>query len=143
VIPAAPPQPVTAACHSVVHHGVLPVWARAGFSSPRPRMPHVLGRSGNVVAILFGYPLLSLPAKTRGNKILWVAREHDQPLGDMRITAQRMRGRHTAGRHVVRVVRGGPGPSIVNLPARGCWRLALRWAGRSDEIDLEYRAPRR
>jgi hypothetical protein len=138
MIPAAPPHPVTAACHSVVHHGVLPSWARAGFSSPRPRMPHVLGRSGDVAAILFGYPLLSPPAKTRSNKILWVAREHDQPLGDMRITAQRMRGRHTAGRHVVRVVRGGPGPSIVNLPARGCWRLKLSWSGRHDELDLAY-----
>jgi hypothetical protein len=140
VIPAAPPQPVTAACHSVVHRGVLPAWARAGFSDPRPRMPHVLGRSGDVVAIIFGYPLLAPPAKTRSNKILWVAREHDQPLGDMRITAQRMRGRHTAGRHVVRVVRGGPGPSIVNLPAAGCWRLTLRWGTRSDRMDLAYRA---
>ena len=142
MIPAAPPQPVTAACHSVVHHGVLPSWARAGFSSPRPRMPHVLGRSGDVAAILFGYPLLSPPAKTRSNKILWVAREHDQPLGDMRITAQRMRGRQTVGRHVVRVVRGGPGPSIVNLPARGCWRLKLSWSGLHDELDLAYVARR-
>jgi len=30
---------------------------------------------------------------------------------------------------VNRLVRGGPGPSIINLPTAGCWRLALRWAG--------------
>jgi hypothetical protein len=35
-------------------------------------------------------------------------------------------------------VRGGPGPSGINLPAPGCWRLALRWSGRTDELDLQY-----
>ena len=143
MIPAAP-QPVTAPCHAVVHHGVLPSWARAGFSSPRPRMPHVHGGNGDIVAIIFGYPLLSPPARTRGNKILWVARQHSQPLPDLRITAQRMRGRHTVAGHAVRIVRGGPGPSTVNLPAAGCWRLTLRWGARSDRMDLAYRArPRR
>src|SRR6266536_4083136 len=127
----------TPACHSAVNHGVLPTWARTGFSDPRPRLPHVIGRSGEIAALVFGYPLLAPPAKTRANKILWVSRHSVKPLSDLRIRAQRMRGRHRVGRPVVRVVRGGPGPSYVNLPARGCWRLTLHWSGRTDQLDLD------
>ena len=125
-------------CHSVVHHGVLPSWARTGFSDPRPRLPHVLGRSGEIAALVFGYPLRSPPAKDRGNKILWVSRRQVKPLSDLRIHAQRMDGRHRVGRPVTRVVVGGPGPSGIDLPAPGCWRLMLRWSGRTDELDLQY-----
>ena len=130
-----PPAPV---CHSVVHHGVLPTWARTGFSAPRPRLPHVIGRSGEIAALVFGYPLRSPPAKDRGNKILWVSRRAVRPLSDLRIRAQRMEGRRRVGRPVTRVVAGGPGPSGIDLPAPGCWRLTLRWSGRTDELDLRY-----
>ena len=130
-------------CHSAVRHGVLPTWARAGFSDPRPRMPHVIGRSGDIAAILFGYPLLSPPAESRANKILWVSRIPLKRGSDLRIRAQRMRGAKPVGRHVVRVIRGGPGPSYVNLPAHGCWRLSLRWSGHSDELDLAFLARER
>jgi hypothetical protein len=132
----------TRACHSAMRHGVLPTWARTGFSDPRPRMPHVLGRSGEIAAIVFGYPLLAPPAKTRANKILWVSRRTPRRGGDLRIRAQRMRGAKPVGKHVVRVIRGGPGPSYLNLPVPGCWRLSLRWSGRSDELDLDYSARR-
>ena len=128
----------TPACHSAVHHGVLPTWARAGFSAPRPRLPHVIGRSGEIAALVFGYPLRSPPLEERGNKILWVSRRAVKPLSDLRIHAQRMEGRRRVGRPVTRVVVGGPGPSGINLPAPGCWRLTLRWSGRSDELDLRY-----
>ena len=126
------------ACHSVVHHGVLPSWARTGFSDPRPRLPHVLGRSGDIAALVFGYPLRSPPGKDRANKILWVSRREVTPLSDLRIHAQRMDGRHRVGRPVTRVVVGGPDPSGIDLPAPGCWRLTLRWSGRTDELDLQY-----
>ena len=131
-------SPSTPACHSAVRQGVLPTWARTGFSDPRPRLPHVLGRSGEIAALVFGYPLRSPPAKDRGNKILWVSRRAVKPLSDLRIHAQRMDGRRPVGRSVTRVVVGGPGPSGINLPAPGCWRLTLRWSGRSDELDLQY-----
>jgi hypothetical protein len=39
---------------------------------------------------------------------------------------------------VTHVVNGGPGPSIIDLPAAGCWRLDLRWAGHSDTVDIRY-----
>jgi hypothetical protein len=126
------------ACHSVVHRGVLPAWARTGFSDPRPRLPHVVGRSGEIAALVFGYPLRSPAVKNRGNKILWVSRRAVKPLSDLRIRAQRMEGRRRVGRPVTRVVVGGPGPSGIDLPAPGCWRLTLRWSGRTDELDLRY-----
>jgi len=40
--------------HSAVRQGVLPEWARTGFSDPRPRLPHVMGRSGEIAALVFG-----------------------------------------------------------------------------------------
>jgi hypothetical protein len=131
-------QASSGACHSSMRHGVLPSWARTGFSDPRPRMPHVLGRSGEIAAIVFGYPLLSPPAQTRANKILWVSRRPIKPPDELRIRAQRMRGHRAVGKHVVRVIVGGPGPSYLNLPAPGCWRLSLRWSGRSDELDVDF-----
>ena len=44
------------------------------------------------------------------------------------------------GKPVSRTVAGGPGPSIIDLPAAGCWRMALTWSGHSDSIDLRYAA---
>ena len=44
VAPAGAGSSPAAACHSAVHKGVLPSWARTGFSDPRPRLPHVIGR---------------------------------------------------------------------------------------------------
>jgi hypothetical protein len=134
---AAPSKP--AACSSSVRKAVLPVWARGGFSSPRPVMPQALGRSGNIVAILWADrdPLVSPPLADRNNKILWVARL-PWAYSNLWIRAQRMLGARNVGRPVSRVLQGGPGPSIVNLPAPGCWRLALRWSGRSDSLDVRY-----
>jgi hypothetical protein len=130
------------ACRSEVERGALPEWARAGFSDPEAGVPHVVGRAGDIAAILFGHPLLSPPSSERANKILWVSRPAEKPPSDLRIEAQRMDGPRLVGRPLSRTVSGGPGPSIVNLPAAGCWRLTMRWSGRSDGLDLQYAATR-
>ena len=70
------PAPVLA-CRSEVRLGVLPVWARAGFSEARPRIRHELGRSGRIAMIQWG-PLNAPPA-TPNNKILWVSRSQRTP----------------------------------------------------------------
>jgi hypothetical protein len=127
------------ACSSEVQKGALPVWARGGFHPSTQRIPHVLGHSGAIVAILFAYPLESPPPVTHNNKILWVSRAAVNTLTSLRISAQRMNGTRLLGRPVQRTISGGPGPSIINLPTPGCWRLSLRWAGRSDNLDLQYR----
>jgi hypothetical protein len=138
---ASAPSPSRAsACASQVRTAVIPAWARTGFSDPRPRMPYELGHAGNIAAIVWGFPLLSPPPRTHNNKILWVSRVTIQPGSDLRIAAQRMQGTHPLGATVSRTVMGGPGPSIINLPASGCWRLTLRWSGRVDSLDLDYAA---
>jgi hypothetical protein len=129
-------------CRARVTVGVLPVWARAGFSDPRPRMPFVLGRKGRIAAILWADPLQSPPPKDHNNKILWVSRAPSVPGSDLRIRAQRMNGSRPLGAAVSRSVIGSPGPSIINLPSAGCWRLTLRWSGRVDTLDLRYVASR-
>ena len=103
-------------------------------------MPYELGNAGNIAAIVWGFPLLSPPPRSHNNKILWVSRVMPQPGSNLRIAAQRMQGTHPLGTPVSRTVMGGPGPSIINLPASGCWRLTLRWSGRVDSLDLDYAA---
>jgi len=122
-------------CASVVRDDAIPEWARTGFSGD-PRMPHVMSERGDIVAILFGYPLSQPPRPGVSNKILWVAREPTQR-DPMRIEARR----DGTGDPVAREVTGGPGPSIVDMPRAGCWQFALSWSGRTDSVDLTYTAP--
>ena len=125
-------------CASALKRGVLPRWARTGFSSRRPRLPHVIGKERRIAALIFGNPLVSPPARRRNNKILWVSRLRVKPTDDLVIHAQRMHGGRRIGVAVTRKVDGGPGPSIIDLPAPGCWRFSLAWSGHHDTLDLRY-----
>jgi len=130
-IAASPP------CQSDVTRAVLPEWARAGFSDRRPVMPFVTSASGNVVGILFGDRLSSPPRADVANKVLWVW--HDLPADTTTLHATaRLNGTGPA------VTTGLPtplGPSYVDLPGPGCWRLTLTWAGGKDTIDLQALSP--
>jgi hypothetical protein len=42
------------------------------------------------------------------------------------------------GETAEREVRGGPGPSIIDLPEPGCWHVDLTWNGHHDAMDLTY-----
>jgi hypothetical protein len=101
-------------------------------------MPYVLGKAGAIAAIQWADPLVSPPSAHYNNKILWVSRRPQIPGSDLQITAQKLAGKTLVGPLVHRAVTGGPGPSIINLPSAGCWRLKLRWSGRSDTLDLRY-----
>jgi hypothetical protein len=120
-------------CVDPVPSALLPEWARTGFSDPRPHMPYVLGDNGDIAAILFAQPLTSPPSADHNNKILWVGRVGE---GSLHITATLSDGSATA----TRVVEGGPGPSIIDLPASGCWHLALQWGDNTDSLNLRYAA---
>lgn len=124
-----------AACVDLVPSRLLPVWARAGFSDPKPRIPYVLGDNGDIAAILFAQPLTAPPSQDHNNKILWVSRVGAG--SSLRITATLLGGSVTA----TRVIAGAPGPSIIDLPKPGCWHLRLEWGGSTDTLDLAYQAP--
>ncbi|MEU2611011.1 hypothetical protein ABZ570_05385 [Micromonospora sp. NPDC007271] len=130
--------PAATGCASRVETGTLPDFADAGFSA-LARIPHVLGAKGEIVAVLFGYPLTWDRKDGVNNKILWVARpartaSDPASPADLTITAT-LDGTDT---RVTREVAGGPGPSIIDLPRAGCWHLDLRWSGRTDTMDLVY-----
>ncbi len=133
---ATAPSDPAGRCESAVQTGDLPEWARAGFSGTS-YPPHVLGRNGDIVAILFGYPLYQPPLADRNNKILWVSRVGVIAAEPLEIEA------HLVGSAVSvhRQVPGGPGPSIVDLPQAGCWQLTLSWWGHTDTLDLSYLTP--
>jgi hypothetical protein len=137
--PSAAPSPSPVApslapgCSATkIENGPLPEWARAGFSGDA-RAVHVLGAQGEIAAVLFGHPLTHDRKDGVSNKILWVAREKYEP-GDLTIKA-RLEG---TGEPVLREVSGGPGPSIIDLPRAGCWRVYLSWPGHTDTMDLVY-----
>jgi hypothetical protein len=129
---AAPP---TFAC-AAPEPRLLPAWARTGFSDPKPVMPFVQSRDGRMVAILFTDRLTAPPRRNVGNKILWVTPVNDA--GGFSFTA-RLSGTRTSVR---RDVAPAPGPSIIDLPAPGCWQLELHWGGHyTDTIALPYTTP--
>ena len=130
-----------APCATGVRDGVLPVWMRAGFSGPKPRIPYVVGRRGLIGGVVFGSPLNAPPAQAKNNKILWVPRHFPKRVAALWIRMQQMDGTHLIGAPVRRVIPTGPGPSYVDAPSSGCWRLTLTWSGRRDTLDLSYIPP--
>jgi hypothetical protein len=96
-------------------------------------MPFVLSDRGDIVAILWSdhEPLSAPPRGDRNNKILWVSQTFGAPL-QIKATLSR------SGKTATRTVDGGPGPSIIDLPAPGCWSLELTWGDHHDHVQLEY-----
>ena len=121
-------------CTSPAQTGPLPAWARAGFSGDGAGVPHVFGRQGDILGVLFGGTLSSPPTPERSNKILWVSRVPVTPGGSLEIAATLDGTTET----VRRTVPGGPGPSGVDMPKPGCWHFALTWSDHTDAMDLTY-----
>lgn len=127
------PTPATAGCDFQVETGPLPQWARAGFS-PEARVPYVVGARGDILGVLFGFPLTQPKPSGAFNKILWVSRLPVNPMVPLKIDAHLS----NSSTSVSREIAGGPGPSIIDVPQAGCWHLTLSWSGHTDTMDLEY-----
>jgi hypothetical protein len=132
--PATTPVGGAGACRTDYTSRPLPAWAQAGFTPPSIPMPYVLSDRGDIVAILWAThdPLVVPPAADRNNKILWVSRVGWTLGASLQIHAT------AADRSATRTVAGGPGPSIIDLPAPGCWSLDLTWGNNHDHLDLGY-----
>ena len=78
--------------------------------------------------------LHSPPLHDRNNKILWVSRIPLAAPDPLVIRATLAGSTRTAAVSVP----GGPGPSIIDLPAPGCWTFHLSWSGHTDELKLRY-----
>ena len=130
----------TKSCLSAITPRTLPAWARAGFQPSTTPMPYVMGDRGDIVAILWAdrNPLHAPPLATVNNKILWVSKMIPGTFTPLRIRATLDGTSQT----VTRQVSGGPGPSIIDLPAAGCWSLSLSWSGHYDHLSLRYAPPR-
>src|SRR5258705_13356128 len=61
-VPVTTPSQGAAACSPNVTTALLPDWARTGFTDPAPTMPYEDGRSGEIAAIVFGFPLQAPPS---------------------------------------------------------------------------------
>jgi hypothetical protein len=124
------------ACDGTVTTGVLPVWARDGFSDPEPVARYVPSRSGNVVAILFGTWSPSAGGGTEA-KVLWAWKDAPvvAPGAPVRMSAQ-LDG---TGPTVTDGLPQPYGPSSVRLPSSGCWRITISSPGRTDTLDLDTR----
>lgn len=133
----APDSPgVTDASYACPAHtpvAVVPAWARAGFSEPRPEMPFVVGNEGRMVAILFGEPLTAPRSADHANKVLWVPKEDS---GALTVNARLAEG---ATPTVIELP--APGPSYLDLPKPGCWHLELSWGAQSDTMNIRVHTP--
>jgi hypothetical protein len=122
-------------CAEAVTERVLPSWATYGFSDPHPVIKYATSRSGNIVALLFGSQLSAPPDAEVNNKVLWVSQS--TPAATVHVHAT-LEGTPVA---TDVVLTGGWGPSYVDMPRPGCWRMDLTWPGGQDQIWLPYRPP--
>ena len=138
VSPTPPPAPTTPAAAFACTDPVLsplPEWARKGFNPPDQDVAHIASVQGHVVAVPFGWPLREKQPEGRSNKVLWVA---DLATGGPLVIEAR---RESDTDSVRREVADGPGPSIIDLPGKGCWQLDLSWPGGADRVYLRYLGP--
>jgi hypothetical protein len=119
-----------------VRSGGMPDWAA---SAGAPELPTVMSHEGNLVGAVFGYPLMAPASATgRQNKILWIVRE---PRGgsELKLSLRPAGGGDTVT--VSEPAGSSPGeiyPSIVDVPAPGCWDVVAEWNGHRATLELSY-----
>jgi hypothetical protein len=109
-----------------VHVGPIPTWANVGFSGSGTGLPWAAGTPSTAIAILFATELVALGQRPDGssNKILWATETSTYQL---RIVAHRADGTGSPVAINEPTTNGNQVPSIVDLPAAGCWTFHLTW----------------
>jgi hypothetical protein len=138
---SSPSASVDAGCGGTrVAKGGQPSWSSSAGSLEGLRF--VLSNQDDVAGFLFGPSLRAGHPTNPTNKILWVVREprNGQPL---HIAAAPDASTEAMVAYDF-PANSSPGeiyPSIVDVPAPGCWRLTLTWGGNRAELSLLYAAP--
>ena len=91
-----------------------------------------------MVGMLFGAPLRAGSRDDgRSNKILWISREPRNG-ATLEITGTSERGGSMSASQSADASPGEIYPSIVDVPAPGCWHLNLAWGPNTATVDLYY-----
>ncbi|MBX6723791.1 MAG: hypothetical protein IRY92_11255, partial [Dactylosporangium sp.] len=118
--------------------GALPPWTDS--AGPPADLPYVVSHEGNLVGVLFGHPLHAPPQSADyNNKILWIVREPRNG-SDLRLTLRPATGDGPPVT-VSRPADSSPGeiyPSIVDVPAAGCWTVVAEWDGHRATLELAH-----
>jgi hypothetical protein len=121
-----------------VELGALPDWTASALVSG---LPHVRSREGNLVGVLFVSPLAAPPRQGGpNNKILWISKA---PRDGARLTLTLTPLHGGASVTTTEPASSTPGeiyPSIVDVPAAGCWRVDATWGSNRATLELAYRA---
>jgi hypothetical protein len=120
-----------------VYQGALPAWAESA-QVPDPSR-YVMSHEGDLVGVLFVSPLVA-PARTQGpnNKILWIS-SVPRDGSTLTLTLAPLAGGTAVT--VTQPADSEPGeiyPSIVDVPASGCWSVVAEWAGHRATLELPY-----
>jgi hypothetical protein len=106
---------------TVMRDSEPPAWAQGGFTHPKGTpwaVPWALGTPGDAIAHVFATQLVAGGRRPDGtaNKVLWVVRDYPSFV---------VEGRPLGQTQPVVTIPGGP--SIVDVPAPGCWTFQLSW----------------
>ena len=129
----------TSPCTSSLRYGPLPTWLERASTLLTPRCPMFWEpRVTSWPSCGRAFAVTAPPLPGRNNKILWVSRVPLNDTSNLVISARRLAGTRPVGAVQRRVVMGGPGPSGIDMPVRGCWQFSLTWSGHHDAVDLAY-----
>lgn len=122
-----------------IYKGGMPDWIRhqLGSSASNDSVIYVVASPSDAAGILFGYPLRAGHPTNPNNKILWLV--NGLPTGPaLEISGNAADSSVANVRQEVPFIASGQGPSIVDLPAAGCWHLQLSWSGHTAAVDVPY-----
>jgi len=132
------PTPTVNCEETPIQRAALPEWTA---SANPPDLPFVMSVEENLVGVLFANPLRAGEPDPNGpsNKILWIAREprDGMPL-ELVLTPLEGAGDPVT---VTQPANSSPGeiyPSIVTVPAPGCWAVTASWNENTATLALPF-----